>query len=58
MRIIRIDDLVTGKLQCTDKGSFKLRKEVERAAQEGDVTTNGFAAGQAADGLVDHRLKN
>ncbi len=29
-----------------------------RMYQEGDIPANGFAAGQTADGLIDHRLEN
>ncbi len=31
---------------------------MQRAAQEGYMSPDRFTAGQAADGLVDYRLKN
>ncbi|GFI12354.1 hypothetical protein IMSAGC007_04837 [Lachnospiraceae bacterium] len=46
------------QLQGADKGSLKLREKMKRAAQKCHMAPDRFAAGQAADSLVDHGLKN
>ena len=56
--VLRRDGVLLIQLQGADKGFLQLRQEMQRAAQEGHVPADGLAAGQAADGLVDHRLEN
>ena len=46
------------QLQSTDKRLPKLREEMERTTQERHMSTDRFAAGKSADGLVDHRLED
>ena len=58
MGILRDDRVLVIELQGPDEGVPELRQEVQRAAQEGHVATDGLAAGQAGDGLVHHRLED
>ena len=58
MGVIRCDDLGFAQIQGPDKGLAQLRQEVQRSAQERHIAPDGLAAGQAADGLVDHCLEN
>ncbi len=58
MRIIGINDMFIVQFQCADKRLFQLRKKMKRAAQKGNMSADWFPAGEAADGLVDNRLKN
>ena len=46
------------QFEGSDKGGLQLCQEMQGTAQESDMAPNGLAAGQAADGLVDDRLKN
>ena len=45
-------------MQSADESLSQLREEMKGAAQKGYVSTDGFSAGQTADGLVDHCLEN
>ena len=58
MGILRGDDMLVVQLQGADEGRLQFRQEMKGAAQEGHVSPDGLAAGQAADGLVDDSLKN
>ena len=46
------------QFQGADKCLLQLRQEMKRAAQKRDMSPDGLSAGQAADGLIDHCLKN
>ena len=46
------------QLQRADKSLPQLGEEVERSAQESHMPADRFAAGQAADSLVDHSLED
>ncbi len=46
------------EIQRADKSSFQLRQKVQRASEESDMPADRFAAGETADGLIDHCLKN
>ena len=56
--VVKVYDVLPVQLQRADKGSLQLRQEVERTAQERHMSPDGFAAGQAGDSLIDHRLKD
>ena len=58
MAVLRLDDLITLQMEGADEGLAELRHEVERAAEEGDVTTDRLALCEAGDGLVDHGLED
>ncbi len=58
MRILGNYGMLVIQLQSPDEGCTKFRKEVERAAQEGDMSTNGLAAGQAGNRLINNCLEN
>ena len=58
MRVVRRDDVLVIQLQGADKSRPQFREEMERSAQERYVSADRFAAGQSADGLVDHRLED
>ena len=58
MRIRRVDDLLRRQAQRADERLFELRKEMQRAAEKGDVAADRTAAGEPGDGLVDHGLKD
>ena len=58
MGIFRIDDGFIGQLQRPNEGLFQFRQEMQRAAQEGDTTADGFTAGQTGNSLIDHGLEN
>ncbi len=58
MRVLRLDDLVSVKIQRPDKGISQLRHEVQRAAQKSHMAPDGLALGEAGDGLVHHCLEN
>ena len=46
------------QLQGPDEGLFQFRQEMQGAAQKGHLAPDGFAAGQARNGLVHHGLEN
>ena len=56
--IFHIDRMLVIELQGAYKRFFELGEEVQRSAQKGDMTPDGLAAGQSADGLIDHCLEN
>ena len=56
--IVHIDRMLVIELQGAYKRFFELGEEVQRSAQKSDMTPDGLAAGQSADGLIDHCLKN
>ena len=58
MGVFRHNGLLRGELQRADKGLAQLRHEVKRAAQKGHIAPDRTALGQAADGLVHHRLED
>ena len=58
VRMLRSDHVLRSQLQSPDKSVFKLRQEMKRTAQESYVAPDRLAAGQAADGLIDHSLED
>ncbi len=58
VRILRVNGSFRRQTQCTDKGLFQLRQEVERPAQKGHAAPDGLAAGKAGNGLIHHCLEN
>ena len=58
MAVFRQDGGFLRQAQGADEGCAQLRQEVQRPAQKGHMPANGLAAGQAGDGLVDHRLED
>ena len=58
MAVLRDDGGFIRQMQRADKGLPQLIQEVQRAAQEGHMPADRLAAGQAGDGLVDHRLED
>ena len=58
MAVFRLDDFVTLQVKGTDEGLAELRHEVERAAEEGNVTTDRLPLCEAGDGLIDDRLED
>ena len=54
----RNDGMLVIQFQGADKCLLQLRQEMKRAAQKRDMSPDGLSAGQAADGLIDHCLKN
>ena len=56
--IFGVYNIFLAELQGADKGLFKLRQEVERAAQKCHAAANGLAAGKAGYGLVYNGLEN
>ena len=57
VRIFRGDRMFFIEIQRADKSSFQLRQKVQRASEESDMPADRFAAGETADGLIDHCLK-
>ncbi len=58
MGVSREDRMFVIQLQSPDKGLTKFAEEMQRSAQKRHMSANGFAAGQTADGLVYHCLKD
>ena len=58
MGVLRRNGLLRREAQGPHKGGPKLREEMKRASQKGHIAPDGLSAGQSADGLVDHSLKN
>ena len=58
MGVVRRDDVLVIQLQGADESRPQFREEMERSAQERHMSADRFAAGQSADGLVDHRLED
>ena len=58
MRVLRGDDRVSAQMQRADKCLTELRQEMKRTSQKCYIAPDWLPAGQAADGLVDHRLKD
>ena len=58
MGVVHIDGVLVVQIQSAHEGSLQFRQEVKGAAQESDVSADGFSAGKAADGLIDNRLEN
>ena len=58
MGVFRIDDLVFGQLQRSDKRRFQLGQIVKRSSEKRDAAANRLAAGKPGDRLVDDRLKD
>ena len=56
MRQVR--DVRLRKIKIFDEQIFEFGQKVQRPAQKGYLAGNGSAAGQPADGLLHHRLKN
>ena len=56
--VFQVDGMLVVELQGPDESLFELRKEMQRAAQEGYIAPDGLAAGKAADGLIDHCLED
>ena len=56
--VFHFDGMFLIQLQGSDKGSLQLGQEVERAAKKSDMSPDGLATGQAADGLVDDGLED
>ena len=46
------------KLQRFGETPDKLGEKMKRAAKEGDIAAYGLAAGETADGLLDHSLQD
>ena len=58
MGVVHIDGVLVVQIQSAHEGSLQFRQEVKGAAQESDVSADGFSAGKSADGLIDNRLEN
>lgn len=58
MGIFGVDGRFVRQLQRADERGLELGKEVQRPAQECNVTADRLAAGKTRDRLVDDRLKD
>ena len=58
VRVLGHDDVLVVQLQRLVEALAQLGKVLQRAAEEGDVATDGPAARQARDGLRDDRLED
>ncbi len=58
VRVFRGNDLIAGQVKRADKRLPQFGKEMQRPPEKGHVAADGLAAGQAADGLVDHGLED
>ena len=56
--VVRRDDVLVVQFQGADEGRPQFREEMERSAEECHMSADRLAAGQSADGLVDHRLED
>ena len=56
--VSRSDDLIPGQIQGADKGRAQFRKEMKGPSKERHIAPDRLSAGETADGLVDHGLKN
>ena len=56
--IVGVNNVFLVEIQGTDKGDLELGKEVQGTSEEGNMSTDRFAAGKAGDRLVYHSLKD